>query len=146
MDILVERFRYATTFTIGKLYVDGKETCFTMEDTMREEVLGMPVRIYKQKGITAIPCGTYKLIMDVSPRFCKVMPHILNVPGFEGIRIHKGNRPEDTEGCILLGRYWDGGAWIKESGYAYDKLIHMIDEALKRKEEITITIKNGDRL
>ena len=80
--------------TIGRLYIDDVFFCFTLEDVERD------VKIY---GKTAIPKGLYKVILTRSERFKRVLPLLLEVPGFEGIRIHNGNTAEDTEGCILVG-------------------------------------------
>lgn len=83
-------------FTLGKLYANGQFWGHTCEDEVRKE----GVKVY---GRTAIPSGTYRVENSYSNRFKKVLPAILNVPGFEGIRIHGGNHAEDSLGCILLG-------------------------------------------
>ena len=75
-------------YTEGIMYIDGYEFCDTIEDMVRPDG-------EKIKGETAIPAGEYKLILSYSNRFKKVMPEILNVPGFEGIRIHPGNTAKD---------------------------------------------------
>ena len=71
------------------------------------EVPGQPVSSWKVQNQTAIPVGRYRVIVDKSARFGRQMPHILNVPGFDGIRIHSGNTDADTDGCLLLGQDWD---------------------------------------
>ncbi len=94
--MLLELFRrWKTPYeTIGELYIDGAYFCYTLEDAIRDK------KIPKE---TAIPCGQYEVITNYSVRFKKVMPLILNVPGFTGVRIHAGNTKADTSGCILLG-------------------------------------------
>ena len=83
------------------MYVDGVFLCHTLEDTDRFlELKGVGAKIYAS---TAIGAGEYKGRLSMSNRFKKVMPEILNVPGFTGIRIHAGNTDKDTEGCILVG-------------------------------------------
>jgi hypothetical protein len=96
MKVEVKRTFKGTEYTIGKLYIDGHYLCDTLEDTVR------PVGV-KIAGKTAIPAGTYKVRKTMSPRFKKVLPEILNVPGFTGVRIHAGNTATDTDGCLLLG-------------------------------------------
>lgn len=96
MKVEVKRTFKGTEYTIGKLYIDGHYLCDTLEDTVR------PVGV-KIAGKTAIPAGTYKVKKTMSPRFKKVLPEILNVPGFTGVRIHAGNTAIDTDGCLLLG-------------------------------------------
>ena len=96
MKVEVKRTFKGTEYTIGKLYIDGHYLCDTLEDTVR------PVGV-KISGKTAIPAGTYKVKKTMLPRFKKVLPEILNVPGFSGVRIHAGNTAIDTDGCLLLG-------------------------------------------
>lgn len=96
MKITVKRTFKGTEYTIGKLYIDGAYFCDTLEDTVR------PAN-KKIAGKTAIPAGNYKVIKSYSPRFKKILPEILNVPNFTGVRIHAGNTAKDTDGCVLLG-------------------------------------------
>ena len=84
------------TGTVGSLFIDGQFQCYTLEDTVRP-------RNVKVFGQTAIPEGTYTVTLDHSPKFKRIMPHVNNVPNFEGIRIHWGNTTRDTYGCILVG-------------------------------------------
>lgn len=88
-------------FTIGQLSTPVG-TFFSLEDAFRE-VMGSPVADWKIPGQTAIPMGNYRVIINFSQRFQKHLPLLLDVPGFQGIRIHAGNTHEDTEGCILIG-------------------------------------------
>lgn len=96
MQINVRRTFKGPDYTIGKLYIDGHYLCDTLEDTVRPAGT-------KIAGKTAIPAGTYKVKKTMSPRFKKILPEILNVPGFTGVRIHSGNTAADTDGCLLLG-------------------------------------------
>lgn len=96
MELTLKRDILADGYTLGLLSVDGKPYCYTVEDKVREGV--------KIPGKTAIPYGRYKVIVNMSNRFKKLMPLLIDVPGFEGVRIHSGNTAEDTEGCIIVGR------------------------------------------
>lgn len=130
MKLNLKRFEYGTNYTIGKLYVDDVYECFVLEDKVR------PAGV-KVDGATAIPTGTYKVVIDMSTRFKQNMPHILNVPGFEGIRIHSGNTDADTEGCLLLGTTWAGGDFIGQSKDAFNKFF----AKLLKANITTITIE-----
>ena len=99
-------------YTIGILYINGRFICNTLEDTDRgltDKMSANEIAAVKVKGKTAIPTGTYPVMMSYSPRFKKQMPLICGVKGFEGIRIHSGNSAEDTEGCILCGKNTEVG-------------------------------------
>ena len=128
MLIEVKRFEFKDTHTVGKLYLDGIYECFTLEDAVRNGT--------KIIGKTAIPIGTYKVIIDASTRFKQDMPHILDVPDFTGVRIHAGNTSADTDGCILLGSTWAGKDFIGNSKIAYKKFFNK----LKENKTVSITI------
>ncbi len=128
MELLVKRTTFTAKSTIGELWIDGGFFCYTLEDTCRglkqtdsiEEI-----RRKKLPGITAIPSGRYQLILNYSNRFKKVMPLLINVPGFEGVRIHAGNKAEDTEGCLLLGMEKAVDSVLK-SRATFNRLIQVI--------------------
>lgn len=124
-------------FTLGKLYIDDVLFCHTVEDKDRLSE-GLP----KVFGETAIPKGTYKVIINKSNTFSKMagtdvfLPLLLNVPGFEGVRIHSGNTAADTEGCIIVGlTRTDIGVGM--SRIAMQKLM----DKLRGQDNITIEIK-----
>ncbi len=138
MKIIVHRQHFGETFTISKMFFDGEDIgIFVLEDKYRE-VEGQPVKDWKVQNETAIPKGTYKLIFDFSNRFQKVMPHILDVEGFEGMRIHSGNSSKNTEGCLILGLSWDGSSdWVSDS----KKAMELFNSKVKDIKDITIEIK-----
>ena len=142
MELRVVREPSIGGATAGVLFVDGKFECFTLEDQIRE-VPGTPVRDWKVRGETAIPCGRYRVIVTPSHRFKRPLPLVVDVPGFEGIRIHPGNRKVDTEGCILVGRRRakdpTGEAWVGESRAAFEVLFPRIARA---KGDIWLTVEN----
>ena len=136
MELTLNRIFLGSSATIGELLVNDKHLCDTLEDRVRPE----GEKVY---GKTAIPEGTYEVKLTHSPRFKKILPEILNVPNFSGIRIHTGNSSKDTEGCILVGT-WDGEEedWVGNSRIAFDELMALLEEATNNKEKVTITVKS----
>lgn len=136
MELTLNRIFLGSSATIGELLINDKHLCDTIEDRVRPE----GEKVY---GKTAIPEGTYEVKLTHSPRFKKILPEILNVPNFSGIRIHTGNSSKDTEGCILVGT-WDGEKEdrVGSSKIAFDKLMTLLEEATNNKEKVTITVKS----
>lgn len=136
MELTLNRIFLGGSATIGELLINDKHLCDTLEDRVRPE----GEKVY---GKTAIPEGKYEIELTHSPRFKKILPEILNVPNFSGIRIHTGNSSKDTEGCILVGT-WDGEKedWVGSSKIAFDKLMSLLEEATNNKEKVTITVKS----
>ncbi|MFR3329694.1 MAG: DUF5675 family protein [Odoribacter splanchnicus] len=133
MRLILKRLYLKTDYTIGKLYMDGKYFCDTLEDQVRD--------LTKEKkipGKTAIPAGTYEIVVNVSPRFKRKLPRLLDVPGFDGILIHRGNTAEDTAGCILVGENRERGKIINST--RYEVQLTGILERAQEKGEITIEI------
>lgn len=130
MKLVLKRFEFAKTYTIGKLYVNGTFYCYTLEDTVRPKG-------EKINGQTAIPTGTYSVIINVSNRFKRRLPLLLDVPGFTGVRIHTGNSSADTHGCILLGSTWTGKDFIQGSRAAFDPLL----ARMELEKEIQLVIQ-----
>ena len=119
MELNVKRTDLSENSTIGELSVDGQFECYTLEDTVR------PVKI---KGVTAIPAGRYEVIINYSQRFNRQLPLLLNVPDFEGVRIHPGNTAADTEGCILVGQTKSEG-FVGHSRLAFEQLFNKLPAA-----------------
>ena len=143
MEIIIKRIAKKSTYTIGKLYIDNKYFCDTLEDkdkglkdTMSiEEILNIKV-----KHKTAIPTGNYNVDITYSPRFKKQLPIVLNVKGFDGIRYHNGNTDKDSSGCVLLGENKVIGKIIN-SKVTCDKFNTALTGAKNRKEKITLKIE-----
>jgi hypothetical protein len=135
MELTLKRLSFLSRATEGELYIDGQPECFTLEDRYRDGI-----KIY---GQTCIPNGRYGVTISYSSRFKRRMPLLVGVPGFDGIRIHTGNKPEDTEGCILVGQDRTSltDAWIGRSVPAYDALFTKIEDAIERGELVWITIE-----
>ena len=150
MELLLNRIARKETYTIGRLYVDGVRFCDTLEDTDRglKQTMDLAVlRAKKRRGITAIPAGRYKVTLNVkSPKFSQkkaydfcggYLPRLINVPAYDGVLIHIGNYPKDTEGCILVGKNTKVGA-VLESTTTFKALYEKLKST---KEDIYITIK-----
>ena len=133
MNIELKRIAVKDTYTIGKLYIDGAYFCDTLEDKDRGLEDNMPIEkimFLKKSHITAIPTGTYTVILNYSNRFKRIMPLVMNVKGFAGIRIHAGNTSEDTDGCILVGENKAKGQ-VLNSKDTYSRLLARIKSADK---------------
>lgn len=128
-------------YTIGKLSIDGKPYCDTLEDPNRDTNKNGIFDGDEKKvaGNTCIPFGKYKVIVNVSPRFGRELPRLLNVPSFDGILIHRGNTAKDTAGCILVGENSVKGKVLNSTIYEVD-LTKKIKEAISKGEEVTIEI------
>lgn len=135
MELKVERKWPKDTYTVGRLYVDGKLFCNTLEDRVRD--LNTEEKIH---GETAIPAGRYRVIFNWSPKFGRNLPRLLNVPHFEGILIHPGNTAADSAGCILVGKNSAVGR-LSESRDTSDRLNVLIEDAQRRGEDIFITVE-----
>ena len=132
MNITVKRIFKGPDYTIGKLYIDGKYFCDTLEDTVRAPGVKIP-------GKTAIPAGKYKIKLTESLRFKKLMPRLENVPGFTGVLIHSGNTAEDTEGCILVGRNRVKGK-VLDSRETFARLFRLLFVAERGGEALEVAI------
>lgn len=143
MELLLKRIYKGNKYTIGKLYIDGEWFCDTIEDVVRNLPKDCPYtpkgRNCKCKekvyGETAIPAGIYKVILSYSNRFKRILPEILDVPHFLGIRIHRGNTEQDSAGCIILGENKVKGKVINSTPYEI-KLVKL----LENQKNVTITI------
>lgn len=140
------------TYRISKLYVNGEYFCDVLEDTDRGLKQSMPlseIQKLKVPGKTAIPTGKYSITIDVvSPKFSKYkqyefckgkLPRLINVPGYEGVLIHIGNTPADTDGCLLVGTNKIKGQ-VTNSTETFKRLYIEMIKANQNGEDITIEI------
>lgn len=142
IELKLNRFQFTNESTIGELYLNNTLFCYVLEDPVRKledknhdgdfDDAGEG----KIKGNTAIPEGIYDVILNMSNRFKKIMPLLLKVPGYEGVRIHTGNFPKDTEGCLLVGSKILVNE-IRNSKPTFDKLMAELNKA----DKITIIIQ-----
>lgn len=153
MELKVKRKAKRETYVIGDLSIDEVFFSNTLEDTDRgltSDMSDEQIKEIKQKGITAIPTGRYKVVMNVqSPKFSKYkqyefckgyLPRLVDVPGYEGVLIHIGNYPKDTDGCILVGKNTVKGA-VMNSTATFKKLYDILKNADEAREDIYITIE-----
>lgn len=139
-DFLLKRVQLDPDCTIGDLSIGGHHICYVCEDPVRE-IPGQPVETWKIKGETAIPVGRYKIERTFSARFQMTMPLLLDVPGFSGIRIHPGNVPADTEGCLLPG-FERRAKGVGQSQLAYRDILKWLDSIDQQGLEAWIQITN----
>lgn len=121
--------------SLGKLYADDSYICETCEDADRHMEDGGE----KVNGQTAIPRGLYKVVNSYSHRFRKILPEVIGVPGFSGVRIHGGNSAADTLGCILVGRVRTENG-IANCAATVQRIIDMIDNAEEHGEIVTLEV------
>lgn len=134
MELELKRTRLTNDFTEGELYVDGRFFCHTLEDRVRR----LPEE-NKIPGRTAIPAGTYRVTVSVSPKFGRYLPLVENVPYFSGIRIHRGNTANDTSGCILVGERAGIGR-LGNSSARETALTGLLSQTQEKGETITIKV------
>lgn len=141
MKLTLKRIALRPTYTIGKLYIDDVYFCDTIEDAVRDLNKNGKFDNGEKKihSKTAIPYGTYEIKWTYSPRFKKYTPQLMNVPSFEGIRIHAGNTSADTEGCLILGKNKQVGK-VLNSRDTINKFYPIIKEACSNGK-VTIEIK-----
>lgn len=152
MNIIIDRKYCKKDYSIGNLYIDGNWICNILEDPDRGLYDWMPkseISAKKIYGRTAIPKGRYKVIISYSPKFANRswakkyngrIPELLNVKGYEGIRIHPGNTAADTLGCLLPGLNTSKGK-VTKSTECFDRLMDYIIPALVTNEEVWIEIR-----
>ena len=134
MKLILTRHARRADYTIGRLEDEnGMKVCDTLEPTWRD-YKGGELKIPKK---SAIPEGTYRVVVTKSRRFQKYLPLLVGVPGFEGVRIHSGNTNKDTEGCILVGHNLQVGK-VLWSRITLEKLMKLIEN----EKVIYLTIKN----
>lgn len=126
MKIEIQRFEETDKSIIGKLFVDNQFECYTLEPARTNPV---------HEGHPCIPAGTYPVELTFSQHFKYVTPEVEKVPGRTAIRIHRGNRPEDSLGCTLVGTGYAAN-WVSGSADAFAKLMTLLKTA---HDAVTIT-------
>lgn len=132
MNLLLLRNKSEESFTLGELFLNAEHFCYTVEDVVRN---------VKIPGKTAIPAGIYRIIINMSNRFKKELPLLLDVPNFQGVRIHSGNTAEDTEGCIIVGLQRTANG-VADSRVAMDMLMQAMRASIAKGNEVIINIRD----
>jgi hypothetical protein len=143
MELKLHRRYRAEDYTIGSLYVNGVYFCDTLEDADRgltQTMSSEEIRRIKIAHETAIPTGIYRVIVNLSPAKRRMLPRLLDVPGFSGILIHRGNTKNDSSGCILVGENRVKGKVVNSTPYE-KRLVEILTEAQEKGEETTIEIE-----
>ena len=145
MEIKVIRKHFLENCTISEVSTNIDKQLFTcLEDKDRglyNDMTDKQVAAVKVHGVTAIPYGRYQVIMSKSNRFGIVLPELLNVKGFAGVRMHVGNYPTDSEGCLLVGTGADlEKGMITNSKVGFGALYKLMDAAYSKKDTIWLTI------
>lgn len=141
MKLTLKRRFLGETYTIGSLFIDGQYFCDTLEDKVRD--INRNGRFdsgeTKVQNETAIPYGTYHVVVNLSPKFKRNLPRLLDVPSFDGVLIHRGNTDKDSSGCVLVGENKVKGKVINSTQYEV-KLVEILTAAQNRHEQIDIDI------
>ncbi len=143
MKLLLKRRFLGDAYTIGTLFIDEARFSDTLEDAVRDLNKDGDLNDAgegKVYGETAIPYGTYDVVVNRSPKFGRDLPRLLNVPHFEGILIHRGNTAKDSAGCILVGENKAKGKVLNSTTYE-TRIVELCKAAIARGENITITIE-----
>jgi hypothetical protein len=142
INLFLYRAHLKPEYTIGNLSIEERFLCNTLEDTVRDlnkdGDLDDPGE-FKIYGETAIPYGRYKVIVSMSPKFGRMLPLIMDVKHFVGIRMHRGTSAKNSSGCVLVGMNTDKGR-LSDSKYYEEKLTAILLEYQKNGEEIFINI------
>ena len=144
--LTLKRYYFSENDTLGRLYItypdnlDKKDfVCDVVEDTVRNPINTPDELFEKVYGKTAIPYGTYQVIISRSPRFEKDLPELLKVPHFTGVRIHSGNTSEDSEGCLIVGNNPKPSkkqSWVYNSRAVLKQFMTLLEPLVKQGKVI----------
>lgn len=152
MHLIVDRFHFTDFSSVGHLTIDDDPfKCFSLEDTDRKlETYSVTDMLkYKVENRTAIPrsscmqSGTYPVGMRMSPHLGQMVPWIMHVPNYKWVYLHWGNKPADTDGCILVGETFDASMpdWIGYSRAIFNVLCKKVEDAINGGIDVSITVK-----
>lgn len=146
LKIIIERFKNVYDGTLGRLQIIDDDIpnalnpvifkCYTLEPRGEDEI---------RRGLDKrIPQGKYDLRWHDSPKFKRRLLHLYNdkVAKDRYILIHKGNYPEDTLGCILLGESYSKKG-VFNSTNAFNRFMAIMLKADLSECKLTIVNKFG---
>ena len=151
LEMKLVRIALRPDYTIGRLFLGDQQEkfCDTLEPTCRPfdidpkrdsySVQTVKVFMHKVKGKTAFPDGRYRVTLNPSCRFRRLLPRLQKVPGFDDILIHQGNTAKDTQGCILVGENTQRGMVLR-STVTLNALHSRLLNAIAEGKQIFITI------
>lgn len=160
MKLKVKRTAKKANYTIGHLYMQDKQNgqwvmlCDTIEDKDRglDQSMSLAnIERIKVKHKTAIPTGTYEIVMNVvSGTFVKKpqykefcggkVPRLKYVKGFSGILIHSGIDQDSSSGCIIVGENKVVGKVIN-SWATFKRIYSLMKASANKGEKITLIVE-----
>ena len=160
MKLKVKRTAKKANYTIGHLYMQDKQNgqWVRIADTIEDKDRGLDqsmslanIERIKVKHQTAIPTGTYEIVMNVvSVTFVKKpqykefcggkVPRLKYVKGFSGILIHSGTDQDSSSGCIIVGENKVVGKVIN-SWATFKRIYSLMKAAANRGEKITLIVE-----
>jgi len=152
LNLKIKRTIFGSTYTIGEWSVEGMPFCQSLEDTDRGLTKDMSlaqIKKIKVYGKTCIPYGRYEIRLTQSPKlsskpyskeFNGLVPELIDVPGYSGIRMHPGNSSADTDGCLLPGENRTPGRLVNSTIAYTDLMRYYLVPAHKRGQKMYIDI------
>jgi hypothetical protein len=155
LKLVLNRTELTPKYTMGQLYIDGVYFCDVVEDCVRNVSSGNCVKKIDKE--TAIPYGEYQVSIKVPSNkfdgkeyYKKIcgeyhVPMVMNVPCFNGIRIHKGATAKDSWGCLLVGKKSANAGRIENTDEIFAKLFPILKKAeIDDKKKIILKIVNSN--
>lgn len=141
INVTLKREIFTDAYTAGTMRIDGKYFGRTLERKNRDlnHVNGFDNGEKKVYGDTCIPFGRYRLTVSYSPKFGRKLILVNNVPEFSGVRIHRGNFPKDTIGCVLVAERFSGGRLYNSAPYE-TWLTNYVENEIKRGNEVWLDV------
>ena len=146
MKLRVERKYLGEKYTIGHMYIDFENGtgwqyfCDTIEDKVRDlnkdGDLQDPgeTKVYAE---TAIPYGTYTIMITKHVKWGILVPYLTDVKEFTGILIHSGVDETSSSGCLIVGYNKIKGK-VVDSKIVFNKLMDLFKQYPQRSYKIEV--------